>query len=118
MKKNATLIILLLTLILGLRASAQTIISGKVMFKKQTIAGASITLKDTYDGTTSDSLGNFKFTTTEKGNQLLLITAVNYKPFEQPLTLAGQPSTFEITMKEEVTELNAVIVSAGTFEAG
>ena len=40
--------------------------------KKQPVPGASITLKDTYDGTTSDSSGNFKFSTTEKGDHILL----------------------------------------------
>jgi hypothetical protein len=99
-------------------AFGQVTISGKVISKKQPVVGASITIKDTYDGTTSDSSGNFKFSTSEKGNQLLVITAVGYKPFEQPITIAGQPITLEIIMKEEVTELNAVIVSAGTFEAG
>lgn len=118
MKKTFSLIILIVVVLISDKISAQTTISGRIYSRKQPVAGASITLKDTYDGATSDSLGNFKFTTSEKGNQLIVITAVNYKPFEQPVTLNGQPLNFEISLKEEVTELNAVIVSAGTFEAG
>jgi len=96
----------------------QAVISGKVMSKKDAVPGASITIKDTYDGTTSDSSGNFKFTTTEKGERIIVISAVGYKTFEEKLTLSNQPVSLDITLKEEVTELNAVIVSAGTFEAG
>jgi CarboxypepD_reg-like domain len=96
----------------------QVVISGKVISKKDPVPGASITIKDTYDGTTSDSSGNFKFTTAEKGDHILVVSAVGYKPFEQKLTLSNQPVSLDITLKEEVTELNAVIVTAGTFEAG
>lgn len=100
-------------------AFSQTTISGKVFSKKTPLPGISITLKDTYDGSTSDSSGVFKFTTTEKGQILLIITGIGYKPFEQMLTLpSAQPIVLDINLKEDVTELNAVILSAGTFEAG
>src|SRR5215207_4122944 len=92
------------------KAFSQVVVSGKVFSKKQPVPGASITIKDTYDGTTTDSSGNFSFSTAEKGAHTILITAVGYKPFEQMVTLAGQPVSLAITMKEEVTELNAVIV--------
>lgn len=118
MRKHVSLMLVAMSLLISSAITAQTTITGKVSSKKNAIPGASITLKDTYDGATTDSLGNFKFTTTEKGNFILIVTAVNYKPFEQPVSLAGQPIELEIAMKEEVTELNAVIVSAGTFEAG
>jgi hypothetical protein len=98
---------------------SQTVISGKVFSKKQPLPGMSITLKDTYDGTTSDSSGVFKFSTTEKGQILLTVTGIGFKPFEQMLTLpSSQPIVLDINLKEDVTELNAVILSAGTFEAG
>jgi hypothetical protein len=118
MKKHLAVILVFILTAIADKAFGQITISGKILSKKQPIPGASITIKDTYDGTTSDSSGNFKFSTTEKGNHILLITAVSYKPYEQPIILSSQPVSLEITMKEEVTELNAVIVSAGTFEAG
>src|SRR5215813_7055069 len=110
------LIVFLFTL--AMNVFGQTTISGKVISKKDPVPGASITLKDTYDGTTTDSSGNFKFSTSEKGDRILVITAVGFKPVEQKVTLSGSPLSLEIPMKEEVTELNAVIVTAGTFEAG
>jgi vitamin B12 transporter len=118
MKKHSRVILFILLIATSDKAFSQVVISGKIFSKKHPIPGASITLKDTYDGTTSDSSGNFKFSTTEKGDYTLVVTAVSYKPYEQKISLSDQPVTLEINMKEEVTELNAVIVSAGTFEAG
>ena len=97
---------------------AQTTITGKVTDKKNPLPLVSIVLKDTYDGATTDSSGKYSFRTTEKGEFLLTATSVGYKPFEQKITLDGKGGlTIDIVMKEEVTELSAVVISAGTFEA-
>jgi hypothetical protein len=98
--------------------SAQTTIMGKVSDKKNPLVAVSITLKDTYDGATSDSSGKYSFKTSEKGEFLLTASSVGYRPFEQKITLSGQGTmTIDIVLKEEVTELSAVVISAGTFEA-
>ncbi len=98
--------------------SAQATITGKVTDKKNPLRGVSITLKDTYDGATSDSSGRYSFKTTEKGEFLLVVTSVGYKPFEQKIALDGKGTqTIDIILKEEITELSAVVISAGTFEA-
>lgn len=97
---------------------SQTTISGKVSDKKNPLIAVSITLKDTYDGATSDSSGNYSFKTFEKGEFILTATSVGYRPFEQRIMLEGKGTmTIDIVMKEEVTELSAVVISAGTFEA-
>src|SRR6187549_663219 len=98
--------------------SAQTTIAGKVTDKKNSLIGVSITLKDTYDGATSDSSGKYSFKTSEKGEFILTATSVGYRPFEQTIKLEGKGIlTIDIVLKEEVTELSAVVISAGTFEA-
>src|SRR5688572_3421544 len=98
-------------------ANAQKI-SGTVKdTKSKPIAGASISLKDTYDGAVSDSLGNFSFTTTEKGEQILVITAVGYIGFEQKINLNENITTFNFNLKEEFNEMKAVVITAGSFEA-
>src|SRR5678816_4668147 len=90
--------------------TAQTTIAGKVTDKKNPLIGVSITLKDTYDGATSDSSGKYSFKTSEKGEFLLTATSVGYRPFEQKITLNGQSTlTIDIVLKEEVTELSAVV---------
>jgi len=98
--------------------SAQTTITGKITDKKNPLIGVSITLKDTYDGATSDSSGKFSFKTSEKGEFILTATSVGYRHFEQTIKLEGKGIlTIDIVLKEEVTELSAVVLSAGTFEA-
>jgi len=97
---------------------AQTTITGKVTDKKNPLIAVSIALKGTYDGATSDSSGKYSFKTSEKGEFLLTATSVGYRPFEQRINVSGQGTmTIDIVLKEEVTELSAVVISAGTFEA-
>src|SRR5688572_14787727 len=99
-------------------AQAQTIVSGKVRdHKGRPVAGASISIKNSYDGGTSDSLGNYKFKTSEKGEQTLLATSIGYKLQELVITIKGSTATADFALKEEPNELKAVVVTAGTFEA-
>lgn len=111
-------IILLLQFIFITVLKGQTVLSGQVKDNKgKPIPGASITIKDSYDGATTDSTGAFKFTTTEKGQKLLVITAIGYKGYEQDINLDAAVQPFSFSMKEEFDEMKAVVISAGTFEA-
>ncbi|MBK8522007.1 MAG: TonB-dependent receptor [Chitinophagaceae bacterium] len=108
----------LLILLLGFTTGAQVKVDGKITDTKgKPVGGVSITLKDTYDGATTDSLGNFSFLTTEKGKNILEASVIGYKPFQQEIDLGSAPVTLNISMKELVTELKAVVISAGSFVA-
>jgi hypothetical protein len=99
-------------------AFAQFTISGRVTDDKgKPVRGASVSLENTLDGTTSDSLGNFSFTTTEKGNQTIVATEVSHDNAGQPLNIAGDINNILIKMKGHAHELNAVTITAGSFEA-
>lgn len=99
------------------QVTGQTI-SGTVRdAKAKALPGISVSLKDSYDGTTTDSTGHFSFTTSEKGTQVLVVSAIGYKPYEQTITIGGETKSFEILLKESITEMKAVVISAGTFEA-
>ena len=112
------IIFLLLLLLQIVVLKAQTVLAGTVKnHKGAAVAGASITLKDTYDGATTDSAGTFRFATTETGDQLLLVSAYGYKSVEQKVTLAGVPLSFSFSIKEEISEMKAVVITAGSFEA-
>ena len=112
------MVLTLLILILGLSAKAQVKITGKITDNKgKPIGGVSIALKDSYDGATTDSLGNFSFTSTEKGKYILEATIIGYRPFAQELTVGSTDIGLNISMKELVTELKAVVISAGSFVA-
>ena len=109
---------LLILLLSFFASSAQTVVSGKVKDGKgRPIQGASITLKDTYDGATSDSLGAYHFKTTEKGEQTLLATSIGFKLQELKITVSGAPMHIDVVLKQEPNELTAVAITAGTFEA-
>src|SRR5688500_11246225 len=109
------LLILLLSFLAG---SAQTVISGKVKDGKgRPVQGARITLKDTYDGATSDSLGAYHFKTTEKGDQTLLTTSIGFKLLEQKITITGTAMQVDVMLKQESNELTSVTIPVGSFEA-
>ena len=100
-------------------ASSQTGISGRVVDQRgKGIAAVSITIKDSYDGATTDSLGNFSFSSTEKGLRLIEASITGYSSYSENITLDGAPIELKISLKELVTELNAVTITAGSFEAG
>ncbi|MET0392402.1 MAG: TonB-dependent receptor [Chitinophagaceae bacterium] len=116
------MILALVTIAMGILSpagQAQVVISGKVNDNKgKPIPGASVALKDTYDGALVDSSGNFRFTTTEKGEFILAITNVGYKSYEEKLVIGSEAITRSIQLKEELSELKAVTVISGSFAAG
>src|SRR5450432_76509 len=106
-------------LLLSLWLPAQTLISGTVKDTKgHPVRGASISLKDSYDGAVSDSLGRFSFKSTEKGPFTLSATNIGYSSFEQQINLAGTAIILNISIKEQLDELKAVTITAGSFSAG
>lgn len=99
-------------------ATGQVLVQGIIKNKKsKPVYGVSISLKDSYDGATSDSMGRFSFTTTEKGDAVLLASAIGYKAYERGINLDKSTDSLVIVLVDEVTELEVVTISAGTFEA-
>lgn len=105
-------------MLVSLGLKAQTMISGTVTdAKKQPVAGASLAIKGSYDGATADSAGRFRFKTFEKGTQVLIISSIGYKTVEMNINITGAEMTIPVLMKQEVTEISAVVITAGSFEA-
>jgi vitamin B12 transporter len=110
--------LLLATLILLFKTThSQVLIVGSVKDNKTPVSGASIAIKDSYDGAVTDSAGRFSFRTTEKGEQVLVVSAVGYKTYEQKINLSENQQSLAIVLKEQVNEMSAVVITAGTFEA-
>lgn len=111
------IIIIIITLI-SIQLPAQTSISGTVLnVKNIPVVGANIYLEGTYDGSTTDENGAFSFTTLETGNQTLLVSYLSYETF----TMYGDVfymKNVTIKLREDVNALDAVVLSAGTFQAG
>tara|TARA_R110002111_G_scaffold53887_1_gene93447 strand:+ start:7409 stop:9559 length:2151 start_codon:yes stop_codon:yes gene_type:complete len=96
---------------------AQNIVSGKVVDNKdQPILGVNVYLDGTYDGATTDGEGKFYFTTEEKGTQTLIISFLSFET-KTIIDDVLKMSNLHIKLRENVESLDAVIISAGTFEA-
>lgn len=99
-------------------AFAQVKISGSIKTTKgKNLKGAVITLKNSYDGAVSDTAGNYSFTTTEKGKFELEAKATDFTPITITIDIDKTPIIYNFRLKEEVSELKAVVVSAGSFAA-
>ncbi len=82
--------LLLSSLLLSASTFAQVVLSGKVVDDKdKPVTGASVYLLNTIDGATTDSVGNFKFSTDEKGQQTLVATELGHTEVGMPLNITG-----------------------------
>ncbi len=100
-------------------ATGQVKISGTVKDNRnKPIYGVSIGIKNSYDGTTTDSLGNFSFKTTEQATQTVAASSIGYNSFEQVVAIGSDAMQLHIVLKEKLDELRAVMVTAGSFAAG
>lgn len=97
--------------------SAQTLIKGKVIDKNQkAIPLANVYLEGTYDGTTTDSLGNFAFETNSIGSNILKVSALGMNPFSISIASTSQEPLI-IKLIEEHIKLEEVLVPAGMMQA-
>ncbi|WP_315941732.1 TonB-dependent receptor [Chryseobacterium paludis] len=95
----------------------QVKITGKVTFRNKGVSDINVTLKGTYDGATTDAKGNFSFETTEKGDHILTFTHPKYNDVEKPIVIGNQDIAVDAELKEQINEIDAVVISAGSIEA-
>jgi vitamin B12 transporter len=113
-----TCLFLFSQLVLSTIIYSQATIAGTIHSSKhEPLAGASISIENSYDGATSASDGHFSFTTTEKGQGVLVVTLLGYKDLRRPIELNASLKPLALVLQEQVTELQAVTVTAGSFEA-
>lgn len=117
MKTKFHQIIILLFFFSFVQNFAQVKISGKVTFRNKGIPEVNVTLKDTYDGATTDANGNFSFETSEKGIKKLTFTHAKYYEIEKQINIEDKDQTINAELKEQINEIDAVVVSAGSIEA-
>jgi len=114
MKNLFTVLLLLFNTVLTF---AQVDVSGTVTDSKGIpILGVNVFLDGTYDGSSTDENGFFTFTTSEAGAQLLRVTFLGFEPYTYYAAVT-QMNDLEIKLREDVNSLDAVVLSAGTFEA-
>ena len=99
-------------------AFSQTSISGKIVDEKnKPIPNANIFIDGSYDGATSNSVGEFSFTTIEDGNQTLVISALSFELKKLEIVI-NEFQIQTIILKRNLTELNEVLITAGSLESG
>lgn len=108
---------LLAILLLGpVQAFARQEIRGRVTDNhERPLPGANVTLAGSFDGATSDSLGQFRFSTSETGKQRLVVSLLGYRSDTLALDLSGGQQHLDIRLQKEINKLNAVTISAGSF---
>lgn len=114
----ATVQLTVVFLLLSFSAISQTELSGIVLQKNGTpIYGANVYLEGTYDGTTTNEKGGFSFVTSETGTQTLVISFVSFETLRISKPIS-EMQNMTINLREDVSSLDTVVISAGTFEAG
>ncbi|MEO9870674.1 TonB-dependent receptor [Ekhidna sp.] len=101
---------------LSLILHAQSNISGVVTDKAgEALLGVNVYLKGTYDGATSGLDGAFSFETLETDSLILIVSFIGFHEVEIPLK--PESRKLNISLKEKITQLNAVVITAGSFNA-
>jgi hypothetical protein len=98
--------------------AGQTKVSGKIVDQAgEPIVGANIYIQNTYDGASSNSEGQFSFSSSATGVQLLIISSIGY--VEQRLEINCDQKEIEqnVVLKEAFNKLKAVSITAGSIEA-
>ena len=112
---------MVLILMISIVTLGQTVshIHGKVMGKNSTpIIGANVYIKDSYEGTSSDSEGQFSFITARTGSQVLMCSYLGFETCSLPVTLHGDSLFISISMQSSPLDMNEIVIVAGSFEAG
>lgn len=111
----------LLTIVIFLQffiATAQIAIQGSIKDESGLpLVGANILIKGTYLGATSDKNGNYSFTVPSKDTIHLIVSFLGYETVEK--VYVNEKKIEDNIILELVTdELDAVVITAGTFSAG
>jgi len=97
---------------------SQTRISGQLKdTKNQPLPYASVSIENTIDGTTTDSLGQFSFKTREMGKHVLIGSYIGYETKKDTLYITKGNLVHNMVIREKPLTIREVVVTAGAFEA-
>ncbi|WP_297337335.1 carboxypeptidase-like regulatory domain-containing protein [Algoriphagus sp.] len=113
------IILYLFFFISPLLAYGQTQISGRVIDEQgEPLPGVNVFIKNSYDGATSSGDGSFEFLTSVEGDQVLIFQLMGFHQVELNIQLEGKAlKTPDQIIREAITDMNAVTISAGAMEA-
>ncbi len=109
---------LFLYLLLSLQSTAQITIGGYIKEKSgEPLLGVNVFIEGTYDGATTDINGKFTITTYETDSVILAASFVGFYDHKILLDKKTDNVQLEIVLKEKINKLNAVVITAGSFDA-
>jgi hypothetical protein len=101
-----------------LNAFSQSLISGEVKDPQgKVIPFATVFLKQNRVGAVSKVDGKFSFSVKNNGADTLVINASGFEQVRKPVQLEGKDQQLSILLKSKVTQLQTIIINAGTIEA-
>lgn len=114
-----SIFIIIISILISANSFAQVQLSGKVTDSQNNpLPGANVFIQNSYDGATTDSIGNFSFKTDQKGIQNLSASFIGYKPFLRKLDLdSAKTISANIILQESEDQIDEVVINAGAFEA-
>ncbi|TVR75370.1 MAG: carboxypeptidase-like regulatory domain-containing protein [Marinilabiliales bacterium] len=91
--------------------NAQTYISGTVTDRNgNTLPGANVYLKNSYDGASTDANGTFSFLSNLNGSQTILGSFLGYALQEQQILLTGDSIEVNFLLREQSNSIADVII--------
>ncbi|MDP4224095.1 MAG: TonB-dependent receptor [Bacteroidota bacterium] len=97
---------------------AQSIIKGTIKDKNGIpITYANVYIKNSTDGSVTDTLGRFSIRTNLKGSQVINVSYIGYEPLTYPVELEDKEYFLNLTLNEKINKLDEIVISAGTIEA-
>src|ERR1035437_4800916 len=112
-------IIALLLTMLCLQTFAQSTIKGKVTDPKgNPVPYAIVFIKNTIAGATTDTLGNYRLKTKEKGEHFLAVTALGFDTISAKIFREDKKDLLQnFQVKENDKKIEQVVITAGSFDA-
>ena len=111
--KKLTLLVSMLFIMAGSLMAQRTVVGKVTDASGDALPGATVLVKGTNDGTTTDDNGNYKVDVPSNANTLV----VSYTGFNTQEVVLGASNVVNVTMKEGVTLSETVVTALGISKA-
>jgi outer membrane cobalamin receptor len=112
-----TIILFLVLLNISFPLFAQHTIKGTVQnVAGEPIPGANIYMEESFEGATAGVDGDFEISSSLQGNQIVIASCIGYEMQKLSINVSENNLCLNIVMKEAISALDAVVITAGAFD--
>ena len=116
--KHLFFLLLFLLPLLTARAQSSTLRGTVRDAAGEPLPGVNVFVRGTFDGTSTDSVGGFRFeTAAAAGSYVVQASLLGFITSEQPLTLPAPAAALRFVLRTTPHALGSVVITAGAFEA-